>query len=208
MENKTLKNLTIEEFRSNYFYVAELKAMAREVGISGISSLRKDQLEAVIEEYLIVRNNPKEKNNPAAKERGRKKIKNYPKDSETPLCLNRMVRRYTNDKITREFLVHEATRLNPEFKKHSGSMYWLNRWLDEKFQEEETITYKDVVEHYMKLNSKDHKNPRIPSTKFNNFISDYLKNEPNKSRKEAMKEWEKLKSLPIPKDYVSWKKIK
>ena len=40
----------------------------------------------------------------------------------------------------------------------------------------------------------------------NNFLMDYLKNEINSKRKDAMIEWHKLKELNIPKDYKSWKK--
>ena len=34
---------------------------------------------------------------------------------------------------------------------------------------------------------------------------DYLQYEKGKKRKDAMNEWEKLKTLNIPKDYKSWK---
>lgn len=47
---------------------------------------------------------------------------------------------------------------------------------------------------------------KIPSTLFNNFISDFLKNEEDITRKEALDQWEKLKTLDIKKDYKSWKK--
>ena len=42
----------------------------------------------------------------------------------------------------------------------------------------------------------------------NNFIMNYLKNENDAKRKDAMNEWVKLKELNIPKDYKSWKKNK
>jgi hypothetical protein len=47
--------------------------------------------------------------------------------------------------------------------------------------------------------------PQIPSAKFNNFITDYLKNEKGKTRIDAIKAWGKLKEMNIPKDYNSWK---
>lgn len=63
-----------------------------------------------------------------------------------------------------------------------------------------------MVNQFIELNQTDKVFEKIPSTLFNSFIAEYLKNEKGATRREAMKEWEKLKSLKIKKDYKSWKR--
>ena len=44
--------MSIDAFDSGYWYAVELKAFVRELGLTGTSSLRKDQLEAEIKHFL------------------------------------------------------------------------------------------------------------------------------------------------------------
>ena len=187
--------LTIEEFKKNYYYATELRALAKELGIQGVSQLRKDKLESKIEQLL--QNGRADSNSPRTKPRG-------PADSASPLTLNRQVQNYKNDSITKDFIEAEAKRKDPHFKRKSGSRYWLNRWRENAMESGKKITYGDLVSEYVRLNKPDHKNPQIPSTKFNNFISDYLKAYPGSSKKTAVEEWEKLKHLPIEKDLKAY----
>ncbi len=190
--------LTIDEFRTRYYYSKELKVLAKEIGVKNISRYRKDELEKIIEEYLLFGTLPKET----------KKVKNnsIPKDSDTPLNEKRVIKRYTNDKKTKDFVLACAKKKNPQFKKQSGSSYWLNRWREEQIRNGIEITYGDLIDKYIELNEPKAKKKQIPSTKMNNFIQDFVSNELNSTREVAMKEWQKLKTLPIEKTYTAWKK--
>ena len=53
------ENTTSEEFRTHYYYTTELKKLAKEIGIKKISKLRKDELEKIIEKYLLSGKSPK-----------------------------------------------------------------------------------------------------------------------------------------------------
>ena len=81
-------------------------------------------------------------------------------------------------------------------------------WIEVKLSDGEEITYNDVICEYIRLNKTEGKLPQIPSCKFNNFISDYLANETNATREDALDAWNKLKDMKIKKDYITWKKNK
>ena len=93
-------------------------------------------------------------------------------------------------------------------KPKSGAKYWLNRWIENKLSHGEKITYDDVICEYIRLNQTEGWLPQIPSCKFNNFISNYLANEKNVTREDALKAWNKLKDMKAKKDYITWKKNK
>lgn len=192
-------NLTIDAFREKYYYVKELKELAKQIGVKNVSLYRKDELETLIEQYLISGILSAEK---------RVSKKHYTKDSESPLTEDKLIVHYTNDKATRDFLLSCAKQKDPNFKKKSGSSYWLNRWREEQIATGKKITYGNLVEQYVILNSPEYPTQQIPSTKMNNFIQDYLENEENSDRVNALQEWEKLKGLAIEKTYISWKEYK
>ena len=81
-------------------------------------------------------------------------------------------------------------------------------WIEAKLSDGEKITYDDVICEYIRLNKTEGKPPQIPSCKFNNFISDYLANEKNATREDALEAWNKLKDMKAKKDYITWKKNK
>ena len=68
------------------------------------------------------------------------------------------------------------------------------------------ITYGDLVRYYIELNDGKKTFKKIASTRYINFLSDYLANEKNASREEAIAAWHELKELDIPKTYKDWKK--
>ena len=198
MKQKLNKNITIEEFENGYWYASELKEFIKEIGIKNYNKLRKDEIEKIIVEYII-------------KYRKIPIIENNPKNriiAIDVLELNSFVVNYKNNKETKNFLLNESLKQNPNFKIKSGSSYWLNRWRENEIKNGIKIKYKDLIKEFIRLNSSEDKLPQIPSTKMNNFIMDYLQYEKDKKRKDAMDEWEKLKTLNIPKDYKSWKNWK
>ena len=118
------------------------------------------------------------------------------------------VENFSNKKETWDFIQSEMNKRFPELKPKSGAKYWLNRWIENKLSDDEKITYNDVICEYIRLNKTKGKLPQIPSCKFNNFISDYLANEKNATREEALDAWSKLKAMKAKKDYITWKKDK
>ncbi len=199
MKTNTLNKMTIDEFRKKYYYAEELKEIAKTIGVKNVSKYRKDELETLIEEFITLGTLPKDK---------KSSFRNIPKDSDSPLREDRIIERYTNDKATKKFLLIQSKKKNPEFQKKSGSSYWLNRWREEQIKAWNVITYGDLVNHYIFLNSSESPNRRIPSTKMNNFIKDFLENENGSNRSKALMEWKKLKALPIEKNYAAWKEYK
>ena len=68
------------------------------------------------------------------------------------------------------------------------------------------ITYGDLVKQFIKLNQTEGGFPKVPVGRYINFVADYLANEKNSTREQAVKEWKQLKKSDIVKNYKSWKK--
>lgn len=198
MIDKLTKHITKKEFENHYWYAKELKEFAKEIGIPNSSKLRKDELEELIKHFLKTGK---------IKEIKRKNIlKKGKKDTEIGLTKSLLIRHYTSNKQTKNFIISEARKIVPDLKIKSGVWYRTNRWRDEQITKKKKITYGDLINQFIELNQTDKVFEKIPSTLFNSFIAEYLKNEKGATRREAMKEWEKLKSLKIKKDYKSWKR--
>jgi hypothetical protein len=194
MKTKKLhKNITTEEFLNGYWYSVELKVFGKEIGIKNCSKLRKDELEKIIIHFIRTGKIIKKET---------KKVNGKILDKLSP---DTIIENYKNNKQTKGFILKEVSKKEPGLKIKSGSIYWLNRWREDKIKDDIKITYEDLINEFIKINSSEGNLSQIPSTKMNNFISDYLKNEINSKRKDAMDEWIKLKELNIPKDYKSWK---
>ena len=112
--------MTITQFDHGYWYAADLKRFATELGIRSASALRKDELEQAIRVFLrtgaIVQPT---RERPSA---------STDKDVERGLHLDLRVVRYTNDPETKLFLEQEARKLVPGLRRRSGARYRLNRW--------------------------------------------------------------------------------
>jgi hypothetical protein len=190
---KLHKNITQEEFINGYWYSLELKEFGKEIGVKNYSKLRKDELEKIIIHFIKT-----------GKIIEKETIKSTVKINDK-LSLDTIIKNYKNTRQTKEFILKETFKKKSDLKIKSGSIYWLNRWREDKINENIVITYEDLINEFIKLNLNKEKLPQIPSIKMNNFIMDYLKKEINSKRKEAINEWIKLKELNIPKDYKSWK---
>ena len=187
--------MTIQEFENKYWYMNELKALAKSLKIPVDSRTRKDQLEDMIIQFLEI-GTVNKKNSFRIKNRNIDILNNHS-----------YVKNFRNKKETWEFINSEMDKRVPGLKPKSGAKYWLNRWIENKLSNGEKITYNDVVCEYIRLNKTEEKLPQIPSCKFNNFISDYLANEKNTTRKDALEAWTMLKDMKVKKDYITWKKI-
>src|SRR5712692_8537321 len=191
-------SMTRAQFDNGYWYTTELKEFAETIGIPSASKLRKDELEKAIKLFL---------------ETG--KIKSLikrslstsgPKDVELGLSLDLPVVVYTNDKETKAFLDREAQKLAPGVKRKSGVRYRLNRWREEQLVKGVKLTYGGLVREYVRLNQTEEPFAQIPHGRYINFISDFLAAEKGATKEQAMRAWEKLKALDVPKNYRSWVK--
>lgn len=198
MKGKLSTAMTIKQFDNGYWYVSELRAFAKEMGVSSTATLRKDELEAAIKHFLktgkVRTTTPKSAN--ISRE----------KDSERGLSKRLRVRNYTNNKETKNFIVAEAKKIDPNLKEKSGVRYRLNRWREQQIAKGAPITYGDIINHYIELNKTPGKFKKIPTGRYINFLSDYMANEPSAKRADALKAWNKLKKLDIPKTYKAWRK--
>lgn len=186
--------LSEREFINKYWYASELKKLAKSIGISKVDKFRKDELEEIILKYIKT-----------GKINIPKKIRlNNKSNVEDVLRLNTIIKNYKNNKKTWLFINKEVHKLQSKFKEKSGAKYWLNRWREKEIEKGNTITNDDLIKEYIKLNNIN-RLLQIPSAKFNNFITGYFKNEKRKTRTDAVKAWEKLKKMNIPKDYNLWK---
>ncbi len=202
MENKRNPKLspkmTVAEFDAGYWYCSELKGFAKEIGVPQSSKLRKDELEKAIRSFL--------KTGKVKLPTRRNLSRGNEKDSDAGLSPRKRVRNYTNNRETKDWIVEHAKRLNPDFKERSGSRYRLNRWREEQITEGNPITYGDLAKQYVILNEPDLAYEKIPTGRYINFLSEFLKKEKGATREEAIACWHELKRLDVPKTYSAWKK--
>ena len=190
--SKLYRNMSVEEFEKGYFYATELKAFAKELGID-VGTLRKNELEDHIKARLSG-----SKDTPLPKSVSNRKTGG----SRDRLSPDSYVVNYVSDKATKAFLKEEISKR--DLKDKSGQWYWLNDWRKEEIRSNRKITYRELIDRLYELMTR--RLPRIPSTRFNNFITDFLADNEGANRQEAMDEWERLKKMPIQKNYQEYKK--
>ncbi|MEL7313296.1 MAG: hypothetical protein AAFN07_17405, partial [Pseudomonadota bacterium] len=179
-------------FDNGYWYAADLKRFATELGFPGVSRLRKDQLEGLIRGYLESGELPKAR---------RRRVGKVLRKDPDVLSLQSRIVHYVSNKATKSFIKSEAAKIHGSVPSKSGAWYWLNRWREENVAH--GITYADLVNHYIKLCSEPGRLPQIPSARMNNFVSDFLAANAG-TRQEAMEAWEDLKDMKVPKTFKAW----
>lgn len=192
--------MTITQFENGYWYATELKEFAEAIGIPSANKLRKDELEKAIISFLGT--------GTIQSPNRRSLSKTGIRDVEKGLSLKLPVVNYTNDKETKDFLEKEARKIAPNLKRKSGARYRLNRWREEQLTNGIKITYKDLVNQYVKLNQTRERFAQIPHGRYINFISDFFAAEKNATREQAIKAWEKIKKMDVPKNYRSWVQLR
>ncbi|WP_210404838.1 hypothetical protein [Hahella sp. CCB-MM4] len=200
MLSKLYRNMSVEEFEKGYFYATELKAFAKELGID-VGTLRKNEVEDHIKARLSG-----SKDTPLPKSVSNRKTGG----SRDRLLPDSYVVNYVSDKATKAFLKEEISKRDPDLKDKSGQWYWLNDWRKEQIRNNRKITYRELIDRLYELMTTKGRLPRIPSTRFNNFITDFLADPENEgaTRQEAMDEWERLKKMPVQKNYQEYKKFR
>ncbi len=188
--------MTLTQFDNGYWYATELKEFSKTIGIPSANKLRKDELEKAIKLFLETGK---------IKSPTQRRVSTVgTKDVERGLSLDLPVVVYTNDKETKDFLEKEAQKLAPGLQRKSGVRYRLNRWREEQLVKGVKLTYGDLVEEYVRLNQTKEPFAQIAHGRYINFVSDFLAAEKGATREQAMKAWEKLKALDVPKNYRSW----
>lgn len=190
--------MTLTQFDNGYWYATELKEFADRVGIPSAGKLRKDELEKAIKHFLRTGNIE----SPTRRDLSKTGIK----DVERGLHLNLPVVVYTNDKETKSFLEREALKLDPSLKRKSGARYRLNRWREEQLINGIKITYRDLVNEYVRLSQTTKPFTKIPYVCYINFMSDFLASEKGTTREQAIQAWEDVKTMDCPKTYRAWLK--
>jgi hypothetical protein len=196
---KLTKSMTITQFENGYWYATELKEFAKAIGIPSANKLRKDELEKAIISFLGT--------GTIQSPTWRSLSKTGIRDVEKGLSLKLPVTNYTNDRKTKDFLEKEAQKIAPNLKRKSGARYRLNRWREEQLTKGLRITYEDLVKQYVKLNQTSERFAQIPHGRYINFISDFFAAEKNATREQAIRAWEKIKKMDIPKTYRSWAQL-
>jgi len=193
---KLAPSMSVAQFDNGYWYATDLKRFAQAIGIPSAASLRKDQLEPVIRRFLRTRRIPTAPS----------KARTVERDVDLGLRLDRRVVRYTNDPETKTFLEREALKLSPSYRRRSGARYRLNRWRDTQLARGKPLTYRDLIQEYVRLSAPSARYKRVPSGRYINFLSDFLRHEPGGTRSAAIRAWHALKRMDCPKTYAAFRR--
>jgi Arc/MetJ-type ribon-helix-helix transcriptional regulator len=192
--------MTEEEFENGYWYATELQEFATRVGIPSAKRLRKDELENALKHFL----RSGERKNLVRRGLSKSGVR----DLDRGLRLDLPVVHYTSNKETRDFIVREAAKLEPGFKRASGTRYLLNRWREEQVSSGRRITYADLVKQALRLNKTKRGPLRMAHGRYINFISDFMAAHRDASHAAAVRAWKAIKALDAPKTYEAWAKIR
>ena len=192
------RGMSVEEFDNGYFYATELKAFAREVGIS-VGNFRKLDLEDLIRQFLRTGTVP-DRRPVMSRKAGQARDK---------LESDRVVANYVDDRRTKTFLLELVHADAPGLRRKSGQWYWLNDWRRKKQEARARFTYRDLAGHLRELMQAEGRLPQIPSARMNNFITDFWADPANAGipRKDVLKAWNWLKAQPGPKTYAEYRRL-
>lgn len=192
--------MTEEEFENGYWYATELQEFARRVGIPSAKRLRKDELENALKHFF----RSGERKNLVRRGLSKSGVR----DLDRGLRLDLPVVHYTSNKETKDFIVLEAAKIEPGFKRASGTRYLLNRWREEQVSSGRRITYGDLVKQAIRLNKTKRGPLRMAHGRYINFISDFMAAHSDASHAAAVRAWKAIKALDAPKTYEAWAKIR
>ena len=194
--------MTVTQFDNGYWYAVELKRFAKRLGMAQSGALRKDQLETAIRARLGGRRIATHHRRP------RGSSVSEPRDVDRGLQARRRVIRYTNDPKTKAFLEREAAKLDPNYRRRSGARYRLNRWRELQIARGVKLTYGDLVAAYVRLSRPSERYERIGSTRYVNFLAEYLSRERGASRASGIAAWHAVKRMDCPKTYQAWRRAR
>lgn len=183
---KLTKNMTAQSFKDYYWLKEELQSFCRENGISATGS--KVEISNRMEIFLLTG----EIKNPIRKSSVNKK--EAPQDNlspETVISVNhrcsQAVRAFFKTVIPN---FHFSTYIQNYFKNNIGKTYndVINAWYEEEARKKDPSYTKKIA----------------PQFEYNQFIRDFFADPKNKgkSREEAIKAWNKIKTLPGSNKYT------
>ena len=192
--------MTVRQFENGYWYATQLKDFGDAIGIPSAKRLRKDELENAIRSFLAT--------GEVRTLTTRNLSSSGMKDVERGLTLDLQVVRFTNDTETKSFLEREAQKRVPGLRRKSGVRYRFNRWRERQLAKGTRLTYRDLVDEYVRLNQTPGGFAQIPQVRYVNFLSDFFTAEKGATREQAIKAWKQLKSLDVPKTYRAWRRVR
>jgi hypothetical protein len=194
------ETMTEAEFENGYWYATELREFAAKVGIPSASRLRKDELERALKHFL--------RTGQSRNLVVRGLSASGPRDVDRGLRLDLPVVHYTSNRETKNFIAREAARLEPGFKRASGTRYLLNRWREAQMASGRRITYGDLVNQAIRL-SKTKRGPlRLAHGRYINFIADFMAANRKASHADAVRAWKAVKAIDAPNTYEAWVKMR
>jgi len=188
--------MTETQFENGYWYATELRAFARDLGVPSAAKLRKDELERTVRHFL--------RTGEVADLVTRSVAKPGSRDVDEGLTPDLVVRHYTSNKETKDFIRREARKIDPGFTPKPGTRYLLNRWREEQLVSGRRITYGDLVRQAIALNEAKSGPLRIEHARYINFISDFMAANRGAAREQAIAAWHALKEMDAPKTYEAW----
>ena len=199
MAAKLSPTMTVREFENGYWYLDELKDFAKRIGIPDAAKLRKDEIERALAVFL--------QTGTVSLPTKRALRKTGLKDLERGLSVKLRIEHYTSNRETKDFIVREAKKADPQVREKTGVWYRLNRWREAQVTNGKRPTYGDLVQQYLALNRLE-RFAKVPHGRYINFVAEFLKTEKGATRSEAIAAWAELKRMDIPKDYASWVKAR
>ena len=192
------RGMSVEEFDNGYFYAADLKAFAREVGIT-VGSFHKMELEDLIRQFLRTGKVPDRK--PVVLRKAGQ--------ARDRLESDMVVANYVDDKKTKAFLLELVHAEAPGLRRKSGQWYWLNHWRRKRQQARARFTYRDLAGRLRELMQTEGRLPQIPAARMNNFITDFWADPTNAGipSKDVLKAWNWLKAQPGPKTFAEYRRL-
>ena len=194
------KTMTEAEFENGYWYATELQEFAARLGIPSAKKLRKDELEKALRHFLRTG----ESKNLVT----RGLSKSGMRDVDKGFRLDLPVVHYTSNRETKDFIAREAAKVEPGFKRASGTRYLLNRWREAQIASGRGITYGDLVKQAIRLNKTKRGPLRMAHGRYINFISDFMAANRKASHADAVRAWKAIKAMDAPKTYEAWVKMR
>jgi hypothetical protein len=111
---------------------------------------------------------------------------------------------WTRGSETKDFIAREAAKLQPGFRRVSGTRYLLNRWREAQISRGRRITYGDLVKQALRLNKTKHGPLRVEHGRYINFIADFMAANRKSSHADAVGAWKEIKEMDAPKTYAAW----
>ncbi len=195
--NTLRADMSVEEFDNGYFYAAELKQFARELGVT-VGNRRKFELEDLIRERLSTGRVPTRK--PVMPRKAGQ--------ARDKLAPDVVVTNYVGDKTTKDFLLECVRAEAPGARDKSGQWYWLNDWRRAKQEAGARFTYRDLASRLRELMQVEGRLSQIPSARMNNFVTDLRADPRNPAipRDQVIEAWRWLKQQTGPNTYAEYRR--